>query len=67
MKHRWQRGDFGGGDPVPKIFYVSAWHGQESKKKGLEFESICSCLGVVDSFLYIYFSSVGFTVLDRFI
>lgn len=48
-------GDFGGGDPVPKIFYVSAWHGQESKKKGSEFESICSCLGVVDSFLYIYF------------
>ena len=28
---------------------------------------ICSCLGVVDSFLYIYFSSVGYTVLDRFI
>lgn len=67
MKHRWQRGDFGG-DPVPKILYVSAWcPGQESKNKGLEFESICGCLGVVDSVLYICFSSVGFTVLDRFI
>ena len=23
-----------------RFFYVSAWHGQESKNKGLEFESI---------------------------